>query len=441
VTRPETSYAWNEGTALAYQVVGSSGPDLLFVPGSVTHLEVQWEEPRVSRFLNRLAGFCRLILMDPRGLGLSDRLTEVPTIAERVADQIAVLDAARSEHATLFGNADTGPAAIAAAVAHPERVDGLILCGTYPKASWSKDYPMGWTNERADELRHYVKASWGKTEGVWTAFPSLADDPAFRRWYETLTRAGASPRALLLLMEMTLAVDVRPLLPQVAVPTLVMHRAGDPVNAVENGRYLAERIRGARWVELPGDDFVLWSGDTDAIADEIEEFLTGRRGVAEPSRIVATVMFTDIVESTERARAVGDRAWADLLQVHDARVRDELRRFGGHEVDTAGDGFLAWFESPTAAIRCARAVLASVSEVGVELRVGLHTGECEIVGDKLRGIAVHVGARVASTAEAGEILASQTVRDLVAGSGIAFEDRGMHQLKGVPGDWPLYSIA
>ncbi|MDP9342288.1 MAG: adenylate/guanylate cyclase domain-containing protein [Actinomycetota bacterium] len=441
MSRPETSYAWNGETALAYQVVGSSGPDLLFVPGSVTHLEVQWDEPRVSRFLTRLAGFCRLILMDPRGLGLSDRLTDIPTLDERVADLIAVLDAAGSERATLFGNADTGPPAIAAAVAHSERVNGLILCGTFAKASWSEDYPFGWTDERDDELRDHVKTRWGKAEGVWTGFPSLAADPAFRRWYETLMRAGASPGALLLLSEMEKAVDVRPLLPRLTVPTLVMHRTGDRVNDVENGRYLAERIPGARWVELPGDDFVLWSGDTDAIADEVEEFLTGRRGVAEPARIVATVMFTDIVGSTERARAVGDRAWADLLQVHDARVREELRRFGGREVDTAGDGFLAWFESPTAAIRCARAVLASVREIGVEIRIGLHTGECEVVGDKVRGIAVHVGARVASTAGAGEILASQTVRDLVAGSGIDFEERGTHHLKGVPGDWQLYAIA
>jgi class 3 adenylate cyclase len=438
--RPETSYAWNEGTALAYQVVGSSGPDLLFVPGSVTHLEWQWEEPRVSRFLTRLASFCRLILMDPRGLGLSDRLTEVPTLEERVSDLMAVLDAAGSERATLFGNADTGPPAIAAAVFHPERVDGLILCGTYAKASWSEDYPLGWTVERADELREFIRTRWGTVDELVGAIPSLADDQAFRQWYATLNRVGASPRAILLLLEMTMAVDVRPLLPRISVPTLVMHRAGDRIVSADGGRYLAERIPGARWVELPGDDFVLWSGDTDAIADEIEEFMTGRRGVAEPARIVATVMFTDVVGSTDRAREMGDRAWAALLEAHNVRVRAELHRFGGREIDTAGDGFLAWFDTPGAAIRCARSVRDSVDQIGVKLRIGLHTGECEVVGDKLRGIAVHVGARVASKAGGGEILTSQTVRDLVSGSGTDFEERGTHELKGVPGEWRLYSI-
>ena len=440
VTRPETSYAWNEGTALAYQVVGSSGPDLLFIPGSVTHLEMLWEEPRVSRFLTRLGGFSRLILMDPRGLGLSDRLTEIPTLDERVADLLSVLDAAESERAALFGNADSGPACIAAAVLHPDRISGLILCGTYAKASWSEDYPIGWTDEDWARFRRFVKEDWGKGKLIEEYAPSLAHDEAFRRWYATLDRLGASPRAILLLGEMTLAVDVRPLLPRVAVPTVVMHRIGDRVNSVEHGRYLATRIPDARWVELPGEDFALWSGDTDTIADEVEEFLTGRRGGGEATRVVATVMFTDVVGSTERARGLGDRAWADLLEVHNARVRAELRRFGGREIDDAGDGFLAAFDSPASAITCARAVLGSVREIGVDLRIGLHTGECDIVGDKLRGIAVHIGARVASQAEGGEILVSQTVRDLVAGSGIEFRDRGSHELKGVPGEWRLYSV-
>jgi class 3 adenylate cyclase len=440
VGRPQTSYAWNDGTALAHQVVGSSGPDLLFVPGSVTHLEVLWEEPRVSRFLTRLAGFSRLILMDPRGLGLSDRLTEVPTLEERVADLLSVLDAAQSETAALFGNADTGPACIAAAALNPDRISGLILCGTYAKASWSEDYPFGWKDEEWEEFRQFVKDDWGTTKLIEHAAPSLADDEAFRQWYATLDRLGASPRAVLLLGEMTLSVDVRPLLPQIAVPTLVMHRVGDRVNSIEHGRYLAARIPGARWVELPGEDFALWAGDTDTIVDEVEEFLTGRRGGAEPTHVVATVMFTDVVGSTERAQVLGDRAWADLLEVHHSRVRAELRRFGGREIDTAGDGFLASFDSPASAIKCAREVLRSVREIGVDLRIGLHTGECDVVGGKLRGIAVHIGARVASKAGAGEILVSQTVRDLVAGSVIEFQDRGSHELKGIPGEWRLYSV-
>jgi class 3 adenylate cyclase len=438
--RPQTSYAWNDGTALAYQIVGSSGPDLLLIPGSVTHLEVLWEEPRVSRFLTGLASFSRLILMDPRGLGLSDRLTEIPTLDERVADLLSVLDAAGSERAALFGNADTGPPCIVAAVSHPERVGALILCGTYAKASRSDDYPLGWTDEEFADFRQFVRDDWGTTERMENIAPSMVGDQAFLRWCATLSRVGASPRAILLLGEMTRSVDVRSLLPQIAVPTLVMHRIGDRLNEVDHGRYLAERIPGARWVELPGDDFLLWAGDIDTIADEVEEFLTGRRGAGEATRVVATVMFTDVVGSTERARALGDRAWADLLEAHNARVRAELRRFGGREIDTSGDGFLTWFDSPASAVTCARAVLGSVREIEVDLRIGLHTGECDIVGDKLRGIAVHIGARVASKAVAGEILVSQTVKDLVAGSPIEFQDRGSHELKGVPGGWRLYSV-
>jgi class 3 adenylate cyclase len=438
--RPQTSYAWNDGTAIAYQVVGTSGPDLLLIPGSVSHLEVLWDEPRVSRFLTRFASFCRLIIMDPRGLGLSDRLTEIPTMQERVDDLLSVLDAVGSEHAILFGNADTGPPCIAAAVSHPERVSHLVLLGTYAKAGWSEDYPWGWTDEEFAEFRRFVREDWGTGARLETIAPSMAGDPAFRAWTQTLSRVGASPRAILLLGEMTMSVDVRPLLPQVAVPTLVMHRIGDRINEIQHGRHLADRIPGARWVELPGEDFLLWAGDTDTIVDEVEEFLTGRRGGAEPSRVLATIMFTDVVGSTERAQALGDRAWADLLEVHNARIRAELRRFGGREIDTAGDGFLTSFDSPASAISCARAILDSMGEIGVDLRIGLHTGECDVVEGKLRGIAVHVGARVASKAEAGEALVSQTVKDLVAGSGIEFRDRGVHELKGVPGEWRLYSV-
>lgn len=313
--RPQTFYAWNDGTAIAYQIVGSSGPDLLLVPGSVTHLEVLWEEPRVSWFLTRLGGFSRLILMDPRGLGLSDRLTEIPTLDERVADLLSVLDAAGSERATSFANADTGPPGIAAAVSHPERVEGLILCGTYAKASWSNDYTWGWTDEEFADFTQFVRDDWGTTERMESIAPSMVGDQAFLQWCATLSRVGASPRAILLLGEMTRSVDVRHLLPQIVVPTLVMHRIGARINEVDHGRYLADRIPGARWVELPGDDFLFRAGDTADIADEVEEFLTGRRGGGDPTRVVATVMFSNVVGSTERAGALGDRAWADLFEV------------------------------------------------------------------------------------------------------------------------------
>ncbi len=439
---PPTSYAWNDGTALAYQVVGaSSGPDLLFVPGSVTHLEVLWQEPSVSRFLTRLAGFSRLILMDPRGLGLSDRLTEVPTLDERVADVLAVLDAADSDRAALFGNADTGPPAIATAVSYPDRVTSLILCGTYAKASWSDDYRAGWTDEEWSDFQRWVRDDWGKeADSLENVAPSRVDDNEFGRWWATLMRLGASPRAVLLLGEMTKSVDVRDLLPRLTVPTLVMHRVGDRVNEIAQGRYLAERIPGARWVELPGEDFALWAGDLTALAEEIEEFLTGHRSGLEATKAVTTVMFTDIVGSTELARNLGDSAWADLIEKHDALVRAELRRFGGQEVDTAGDGFLASFTSPTAAIRCARAVREATANTGIQIRIGLHAGECDLIGGKPRGIAVHVGARVAAEADAGEVLISQTVRDLVAGSGLSLEDAGEYELKGVPDRWHLYRV-
>ncbi|HEY7281348.1 MAG TPA: adenylate/guanylate cyclase domain-containing protein [Actinomycetota bacterium] len=440
MTWPTTAYAYNGGVAIAYQAVGSAGPDLLFAPGSFTHLEHQWEEPRVERFLSRLASFSRLVVMDPRGLGLSDRVTTAPTMDERVGDLLAVLDAAGSSRAVLLANADTGPPAIAAAVGHPDRVAGLVLVGTYATAMWSEDYPLGWTQEDFEEFRARVRERWGSVGEFDNAAPSAAGDEAFRQWEATLLRVGASPSAAILLGEMTRATDVRDLLPRVAVPTLVMHRAGDRVNTIGHGRYLAEHIPGAHWVELPGDDFLIWAGDMDAIADEVEEFLTGSRSGAEPTRVVATVMFTDVVGSTERARELGDRAWAGLLETHHQRVRAQLRRFGGREIDTAGDGFMASFTSPTSAIRCARAAVEAVAEIGVDIRVGLHTGECEVVGDKLRGIAVHLGARVAALAGAGEILVSQTVRDLVAGGGISFADRGTHELKGMPGEWRLFAV-
>ena len=441
MSRPETRYAYNGDVAIAYQVVGLDGPDLLFAPGSFTHLEHQWEEPRVARFLTRLASFSRLVVMDPRGLGLSDRVTEPPSMDERVADLLAVLDAAGSERATLFGNADTGPPCIATAVHHPDRVAGLILFGTYATAMWNDDYPLGWGEEDWQQFRRTVRQSWGSTDAFnEIGSPSVGGDEGFRQWQATLMRLGASPSAAILLGEMTRATDVRELLPRVAVRTLVMHRVGDRVNSVDHGRYLTEHIPGSRWVELPGEDFVIWAGDTDAIAEEIEEFLTGTRTGAEPTRVVATVLFTDVVGSTARARSLGDRAWADLLEAHNQRVRGSLRRFGGREIDTAGDGFLASFTSPTTAIRCARVAIESVREIGVDIRVGIHTGECEVVGDKLRGIAVHIGARVAAKAGAGEILVSQTVQSLIAGAPIELEDRGEHELKGVPGAWRLFAV-
>jgi class 3 adenylate cyclase len=441
VQRPNTSYAWNAGVAIAYQIVGSAGPDLLFAPGSVTHLDVLWEEPRVRRFLTRLAGFSRLVIMDPRGLGLSDRVDAPPTMEERVGDIVAVLDAARCERATLVGTADTGPACIAVAALHPARVDRLILYGTYAKGSWSEDYPIGWSESEVADFQHYVQEDWATPARVELIAPSAVHDEAFQHWLMTLDRLGASPRAAIVLGEMTRQVDVRPLLARIEVPTLVLHRTGDRLNPPEHGRYLAAHIPEARFVELPGEDFVFWAGNTNAIADEIEEFVTGRRAGPEPTRVLATVVFTDVVGSTRRAAGLGDQGWADLLETHHARVRAELRRFGGREIDTAGDGFFVAFDSPAVAIRWASAVLVSVREIGLDLRVGMHTGECEVAGEGLRGMAVHIGARVSAAAAPGEVLVSQTVKDLVVGSGISFDDRGEHHLKGVEGSWRLYAVS
>jgi class 3 adenylate cyclase len=382
----------------------------------------------------------RLILMDPRGLGMSDRLTETPSLEERVADMLAVLDAAGSGHATLFGSSDTGPACIAAATAHPERVDGLILLGTYARIAWSEDYPFGAHEEDFADFENAVKNDWGTAERLSNISPSTADDPAFQQWATRLMQVGASPRAVVLLAQMTRKVDVRDRLADVAVPTLVMHRAGDRLNSIEHGRYLANRIAGAKFVELPGEDFVVWAGDTDVIVDEIEEFMTGHRSGL-TSRVVATLMYTDVVGSTEQARLLGDERWSNLVELHNSRVRAELRRFDGHEIDTAGDGFLAWFESPSSSILCAQAVLRSVGEIGLKLRIGIHAGECDVLADRLRGIALHIGSRVGAAASADEILVSQTVKDLVAGSRFQFKDRGPRQMKGVPDEWHVYSVS
>jgi pimeloyl-ACP methyl ester carboxylesterase len=438
---PATKYAKSGDVHIAYQVVGEGAQPLVLVPGWVSHIEYAWEEPSYSRFLQRLASFSRLILLDRRGTGLSDRVSELPSLEQRMDDVRAVMDAAGVERAALFGLSEGGPMCCTFAATYPARTSALLLYGTFARAMRAPDYPIGLPSHSMDQFQDLVEASWG-TGSVSADFfaPSMAHDQAFRQSWARFERLAVSPAGIKALLRMLQATDARHVLPVIRVPTLVVHREGDRVARVAAARYIAGHIRGARYVELPGPDHFPWVGDTDAILDEVEEFVTGTRRDQEPDRILATVMFTDIVGSTERAVALGDRRWRELLDRHHAIVREQLGRFRGREIDTAGDGFLATFDGPARGVRCAGAIVREIRRLGLEIRAGLHTGECEILGDKLSGVAIHTGARVASLAGAGEVLVSSTVKDLVAGSGIAFEDRGVQHLKGLPDAWHLYAV-
>ena len=439
--QPETKYARSGDVSIAYQVVGDQGPDLVLVPGWVSHVEYFWDEPGFAAVLRRLATFCRLLLLDRRGTGLSDRVSELPSIEERMDDVRAVMDAAGSERAAVFGVSEGGPMCITFAATYPDRTSALILYGTYARLTRAPDYPTGMPAEALDKFIDLVSGAWGTGVSARAFAPSAADDEAFRRAWGRLERNAVSPAGIRTLLRMLHATDVRHILPILRVPTLILHRQGDQVAHVEGARYMVARIPGAKYVELPGDDHIPWIGETGDLLDEVEEFLTGVRHGPEADRVLATVMFTDIVESTRRAAELGDRRWREVLDAHHAIVRRELARFLGREIDTAGDGFLASFDGPARGIRCALAAVDGARRLGLKIRAGLHTGECELMGEKLGGIAVHVGARVAASARPGEVLVSSTVRDLVAGSGIRFEERGAHALKGVPGEWTLYAVA
>jgi class 3 adenylate cyclase len=442
---PETRYARSGNVNIAYQVVGEGPFDLVYVPGWVSNVEAMWEEPAMAGFLDRLASFSRLILFDKRGTGLSDRVPndELPTLEQRMDDVRAVLDAAGSQRTALFGHSEGGNMCVLFAATYPARTRALVTLAVFAKRIRSDDYPWAPTAEEREQTAIDVESRWGRlsTEDVEYYAPSRVGDERFVRALAGYLRRSASPGAAAALLRMNSQIDVRHVLPTIRVPTLCLHRRGDRDVDVEEGRYIAGRILGARFVELPGNDHWLAAGDVDALADEIEEFLTGVRPVPDPDRVLATVLFTDLVGSTEKAVELGDRRWRELLSSHHALVRRELARFRGREVDTAGDGFLATFDGPARAIRCGVTIRDAVDALGLELRAGLHTGECEVLGDKVAGIAVHTGARISGIARPGEVLVSATVRDLVAGSGIEFEDRGEHELKGVPGPWRVYSVA
>jgi pimeloyl-ACP methyl ester carboxylesterase len=437
--RPETRYARSGDLNIAYQVVGEGPLDLVLVSGFVSHLDMDWDDGRSAHFLARLASFSRLIRFDKRGTGLSDRvpLNQLPTLEERMDDVRAVLDAVGSERAALFGYSEGGPMSVVFAATYPQRTSALVLYGTYAKRrDPDDDYPWAPTAEQRRRYSDEIERDWAWEADMRRICPN-ADD-AMTRWWATRARAAASPGAARALIVMNSEIDIRSVLPTIRVPTLVLHRRGDLDSRPEEGRYLADHIPGAKFIELAGADHAPWI-DADQIVDEVEEYLTGVRPAPEPDRVLATVLFADVVGSTERAAELGDRSWRDLLTSFYETVGVQLDRFRGREIDRAGDGFLATFDGPARGIRFAAALHDAVRPLGLELRTGLHTGEVEVIGDNLGGIAVHIGARVAAEADPGEIVVSGTVKDLVAGSGIEFEDRGIRPLKGVPGEWRLYA--
>jgi pimeloyl-ACP methyl ester carboxylesterase len=439
---PKTQYAKSGRVHIAYQVLGEGPLDLVWTPGWISHVELLWEMPAAARFFRHLASFGRLILFDKRGTGLSDAVPvdQLPTLEQRMDDVRAVMDAAGSEIAALLGLSEGGPMSLLFAATYPQRTRALVIISSFARIARAPDYEFGTDADAFDRYLERLDRDWGTGFGFRALFPGQADDEGMRQWWARFQRLAASPGASAALQRMTFATDVRSVLPTIRVPTLILHRTGDRFVPVEHGRYMAKHIPGVRYVELAGDDHIPYLGESEAMLGEIQEFLTGTRDRVEPDRVLATVLFTDIVGSTERAAQLGDQRWLELLEGYYSLARRELTRFRGREVDTAGDGFFAAFDGPARAIRCAEAITGGVRSLGIEIRAGLHTGECEVIGEKVGGIAVHIGARVASLARAGEVLVSNTVKDLVAGSGLGFEERGTHTLKGVPGEWRLYAV-
>jgi class 3 adenylate cyclase len=436
---PETRYARSGDLHIAYQVVGDGPIDLVYVPTWISQVEHYWEEPGIKRYFERLASFSRLILFDRRGSGLSDPVPGVPTLEEQMDDVVAVMEAAGSDHAAVFAQLEGGAMAALFAATHPERTTGLVLYEAMPRMSWAPDY--AWALRR-EERQARAGHPWGDGSRIVELAPKSASNPRLRQWFARLERLAASPGTAAKLLMMNADVDVRAVLPSIQVPTLVLHRAGDRFIDPRHSHYLAEHIPGARFVELPGEEAISFGMDSDPLLDEIEEFLTGARHALDGERILATVMFSDVVDSTVRAAELGDRRWRDQLELLEAAIRRELGRFRGRAVKTMGDGLLATFDGPARAIRCATAIRdAARAQFGLEVRSGLHTGEIEVIGQDVGGIAVHIGARVGANAGPGEVLVSGTVKDLVVGSEIRFEDRGEHELRGVPGQWRLWSVA
>ncbi len=438
---PETRYADSGDALIAYQVVGSGPLDIVYVPTWVSNIDMLWDEPAVTRFFDRLSSFARLILFDRRGTGLSDRVSEPPGLEAQIDDVIAVMDAAGVGRAVVMGQLEGGSMSAVFAASHPERVSQLVLYAAFARVLRGDGYEWAPTPEERAVRMDEISTTWGTGTSLFQFAPSLVGNESMRRWMARFERAAGTPAGIRPFMEATGDLDIRAVLPSIRVPTLVMHRMQDSFIDIRHSEYLAEHIPGARLVRLPGSDNLIIAGDTDPLLDEVQEFLTGARPTGhELDRVLATIMFTDIVDGTERAAEIGDRRWRSVLENHYAIIRDQIRRFNGREIKTTGDGFLATFDGPARAIRCASESTAAVRRLGIDIRAGLHTGEVEVMDGDIGGMAVHIGARVNAKASPGEVLVSSTVKDLVVGSGFQFNDRGRHELKGVPGEWQLFAL-
>jgi pimeloyl-ACP methyl ester carboxylesterase len=439
---PETKYARSGDIYIAYQVTGERPIDVVWAPGTVSHLDLDWDSPARARLIERFSSFCRLIRFDKRGTGLSDRPTDAATLEERTDDIRAVMDACGSERAVIFGVSEGASMACVFAATFPRRTRALIVWGGQARWVRTDDYPWGLTPSESERLIGLVREQWPSVEYLQGPGAGLGRDvdTAVLDWFLRYARASASPSAIVALEQMNAQIDIRDILPTIRVPALVMNRTGDPVADIEAARDLAAHIPGARFLEFPGATHSISAVEPERVLAAIEEFVTGTRAPVAVDRLLATILFIDIVGSTARAAALGDAGWRDLLERFNTLTRHEITAFAGVEVDRAGDGLLAWFDGPGRAIRCAVAIREAVRRFSIDIRAGVHSGECEIVANKLGGIAVHIGARVMERAAPGEILVSSTVKDLVVGSAIAFEDRGYQPMKGIPGEWRVFAV-
>jgi class 3 adenylate cyclase/esterase/lipase len=442
VNYPKTEYAKSGEIHIAYQVIGDGPFDLIMVPGWVSNVELAWENAEYSRFRQRLASFSRLITFDKRGTGLSDRLSEseLPDLERRMDDVRAVMDAVDSDHAALMGISEGGSMSVLFAATYPKQTIALIMIGVLTKGVWSHDYPWAPTPEQRQRWFDSIEKDWGGTVNLESMAPSVMNDPKFKEWWSAYLRQSASPAAAKALSKMNAQIDVRDVLSSIHVPTLILNRIGDKVSDIEEARYIYSKIPGAKLVELPGNDHLPWVGDSKALLDEVEEFLTGTRPFYQGDRVLATILFTDIVSSTRHARNLGDQKWHIILERHNTLIRDKISKFDGREIETAGDGFLVTFDGPARAIRCSCAIRDAVKQLGIEIRAGLHTGEIELIGEKVCGIGVHIASRVLDNASPNEVLVSRTVRDLISGSGINLKEKGVYNLKGIPEEWRLFTV-